>query len=586
MASPDFAEQYIPEREAIPVLATVPEIPCLEIKEAKPDLTLAAALAKIPAAKERKKEAGPSVLTLAAVLAEIPCSLNVVLESIAPKIAVSEKSESKPAISPVHELACPIETESTFPSKDLAPETFVPAISLSEKMGSRPVSDIALDLVLNELVLQARLTTNATGAVFALACSGELVCRGTTGSTASDVATFLNTKSGISATCFATGAARRVDDLGPDINPDSVAYRRSGVRSILVVAVQGEKGPILGILQIFSPRANAFCDRDLLTLQALARRIAANVELVQQHTVHQGNASEVGSKVLAAQERSPEAGTKASPGRRQPRPQVPIFVAHLGSKIASVDWIPILAKTSMGLILLAGTMLARTCWLRGANEQFAQSIKGSVSELKHSPTVSPIPVASNASPKVAPAAADPSAWPLRESSSVQATSSITIQRHPIRKTSSRENAAPEATPSHDGAMPENHKSALKSADRDLAASVLPNIKPSTEGGRSVIEVVPTQTAMARLIQRIEPEYPNTARQQHIQGTVLLDVVVNPDGTVDGLSMVSGESQLMAAAAQAVKQWRFQPIMKHGKAVKFETRIPIDFILALEGSGSN
>jgi TonB family protein len=169
---------------------------------------------------------------------------------------------------------------------------------------------------------------------------------------------------------------------------------------------------------------------------------------------------------------------------------------------------------------------------------------------------------------------------------VQATSSITIQRHPLRKINSREKSTEEATSSHDSALPENHKPAPKSADRGLAASVLPNIKPSSEGGRSAIEVVPTQTAMARLIQRIEPEYPNAARQQHIQGTVLLDVVVNPDGTVDGLSMVSGESQLMAAAAQAVKQWRFQPIMKHGKAVKFETRIPIDFILALEGSGSN
>ncbi|MGH9529580.1 MAG: energy transducer TonB, partial [Terriglobales bacterium] len=121
----------------------------------------------------------------------------------------------------------------------------------------------------------------------------------------------------------------------------------------------------------------------------------------------------------------------------------------------------------------------------------------------------------------------------------------------------------------------------KLSSKDPAASVLPN-----KTGDSGPTVLPTQAAMARLVQRIEPEYPNAARQQHIQGTVLIDVIVDATGTVEAMSMVSGESQLMAAAEEAVRQWKFQPLMKDGKAEKFESRIAIDFTLAFEGSSGS
>ncbi len=84
--------------------------------------------------------------------------------------------------------------------------------------------------------------------------------------------------------------------------------------------------------------------------------------------------------------------------------------------------------------------------------------------------------------------------------------------------------------------------------------------------------------MELLTDRVEPEYPNSARQQRIQGTVLLDVVVDAEGKVDGLGQVSGESQLMIAAAEAVRQWRFKPLVKNGEAKKFETRVSINFTL--------
>jgi TonB family protein len=495
---------------------------------------------------------------------------------------------------------------------DTEPPTILavlPEVSLPEKTDQKPVSDLALELVLNELVLQARLTTNATGAVLALAHSGELICRGTTGATAPDVAVCLTAKAGIAATCYETGEARRVDDLGPDPNADAVAYRQSGVRSILVVPVQGEKGPILGILEIFSPRANAFCDRDVLTLQALARRIATNIELVrqsglQQSSLHQGTLPTTGTGAFRN-------SAKQSPthGRRRVKPgsaklRTPKFAAGIlaqRSRLSSVDWISILAKGAIGLVLISGTMLARSCWQQSGNANFIELIREPMSEPSR---VAAQHTVNRIAPSAAPAltkelSVDPSAWPIvlsahPVSAHPEIGSSITIQREPIHHRTApveQQQAAKTSGATGNAAPFESHKTdskgripqASKLPSKDPAAGILPS---KTAEGSQGVEVIPTQAAMARLVQRVEPEYPNAARKQHITGTVLLDVTVNATGAVETLTQVSGESQLMTAAAQAVKQWHFQPLIKGGQAKPFESRIAIDFTLAIEAPSGN
>ena len=166
---------------------------------------------------------------------------------------------------------------------ELAVISLVAELPPVETVAPMPISDLALDLVLNEIVLQARLTTNAIGAVIALEKSHKLICRATTGATSSEVIAFLNIPCGMSTTCFETGAVRRMDnvEVASGSHADAAAYQRAGVRSILVVPISNDDDQVLGILQIFSPRPSSFCDRDVLTLQALARRIATNIELVE-----------------------------------------------------------------------------------------------------------------------------------------------------------------------------------------------------------------------------------------------------------------------------------------------------------------
>lgn len=82
----------------------------------------------------------------------------------------------------------------------------------------------------------------------------------------------------------------------------------------------------------------------------------------------------------------------------------------------------------------------------------------------------------------------------------------------------------------------------------------------------------------QVLQRVEPEYPEAARQQHIQGQIVLEVYVGKDGAVQQLSVISGNSMLATAASDAVRQWRFKPLVQNGRAGEFQIRIKVHFVL--------
>src|SRR5208282_6025140 len=60
---------------------------------------------------------------------------------------------------------------------------------------------------------------------------------------------------------------------------------------------------------------------------------------------------------------------------------------------------------------------------------------------------------------------------------------------------------------------------------------------------------------ARLINRVNPEYPKKARKQHVEGTVRLHAIIAKDGSIKNLMVVSGDPLLVDAALNAVRQWR-------------------------------
>ena len=88
--------------------------------------------------------------------------------------------------------------------------------------------------------------------------------------------------------------------------------------------------------------------------------------------------------------------------------------------------------------------------------------------------------------------------------------------------------------------------------------------------------VPAEIMEGLLTHKIEPIYPEAARQANLQGIVALDVVVGPDGTVVDVRPISGPEELAGAAVDAVKWWRFQPYLLNGQAVQVRTTLAVDF----------
>jgi protein TonB len=90
--------------------------------------------------------------------------------------------------------------------------------------------------------------------------------------------------------------------------------------------------------------------------------------------------------------------------------------------------------------------------------------------------------------------------------------------------------------------------------------------------------VSEDVAEQHLLNRIEPDYPEDARAQHLQGTVVLDINVGKDGAVHSLSRVAGDSQLALLAAKAVRRWKFAPLVRGGTPVGFESQVTLSFAL--------
>jgi TonB family protein len=85
-------------------------------------------------------------------------------------------------------------------------------------------------------------------------------------------------------------------------------------------------------------------------------------------------------------------------------------------------------------------------------------------------------------------------------------------------------------------------------------------------------------AQPGLIKFVRPQYPQSARNRHIQGTVVLNAVVARNGRVKGVRQVKGDPTLLQAAETAVRGWIYRPYRVNGKPVDIDREIVISFSL--------
>jgi protein TonB len=83
-----------------------------------------------------------------------------------------------------------------------------------------------------------------------------------------------------------------------------------------------------------------------------------------------------------------------------------------------------------------------------------------------------------------------------------------------------------------------------------------------------------------ITRKVEPEYSNKAREEKIEGTVKLSVVIGREGRVEDDIKIekSLDPELDENAITAVKKWRFKPAMKDGATVRVYATIEVTFRL--------
>jgi protein TonB len=65
-------------------------------------------------------------------------------------------------------------------------------------------------------------------------------------------------------------------------------------------------------------------------------------------------------------------------------------------------------------------------------------------------------------------------------------------------------------------------------------------------------------AARKVAVKVTPQYPAVAHSLRLQGTVRIEVVVAPNGSVKSLEVKGGHPMLADAAQNAVRQWKWEP----------------------------
>lgn len=83
---------------------------------------------------------------------------------------------------------------------------------------------------------------------------------------------------------------------------------------------------------------------------------------------------------------------------------------------------------------------------------------------------------------------------------------------------------------------------------------------------------------AKMISSVPPVYSSLARSQHISGDVKIDALIDVNGRVTSMKVISGPALLHQAAMDALRQWKYRPATLDGKPVPMHLTIVLQFRL--------
>lgn len=490
-------------------------------------------------------------------------------------------------------------------------------------------ADVALDWVLQEIVQQARLATTATGAFIGIVRAHSITCQATSGSNAAEFVAYLNRDRRMLNSCLNANAPQRCRDSETFEQLDANTCRYLGARSAVIVPIVDAEGEKIGVFGVFSPQADAFSTANIVALQTLSRRIGDAMAQIDRCTSN-GSASsrhpsDPGKSLI--HDRLLRAARRPLPAIRGPVAWVLGILAVLlpgfwflsrNGRIS--QWtIHTFAKapaavTSPVASVSSGPPLSDHLSSGSADANSSQSpsvravAKESAAIAAGGKPVKEVPVASKAGKKISarntprvpdleientlddasteslpPASGDTSRVPSQsitavppptsavgkpasstnaDSSSVSGSASVgSLPREALHLTRAPELPPTEATPPASGT---SQKASAASTDPALEAPIM----------------VPENTAIERIAEQVKPDYPpdypEGARVTNQPATVAVDVIVGKDGQVESVAPLKGDPRLLAAAAKVVAKWRFTPLPRNHRFVRFESHITVQF----------
>jgi len=81
------------------------------------------------------------------------------------------------------------------------------------------------------------------------------------------------------------------------------------------------------------------------------------------------------------------------------------------------------------------------------------------------------------------------------------------------------------------------------------------------------------------LKKVDPAYPDIARQARVQGVVILEATISPQGKVTDVKVLRGIPLLDQSAIEAVKQWVYTPTLLNGVPVPVIMTVTVNFKLS-------
>jgi TonB family protein len=451
-------------------------------------------------------------------------------------------------------------------------------------------AELALQIVLNEIVEQACLATGASAAAIVLERGGEWVCRASTGRSAPQLGARLDAASGLSGACVKTRTVQRCEDVENDPRADIEACRILGIRSAMILPLL-QNGELVGVFEAFSTLPSGFGERDQRTLEALSRRVLNNLERASgPASAGQASAAEPSKStgavadnaaVLAAASAEGFAWTsdRTSHGKQdsagQPLPEAP----HEAASRRGVNFITL----ALGAAVLAYTVLLTVLVVErlggrrnGARAQAGAAVSAPRAGAEHqlvgagqivsSPASGSQSAGASAS-RSAPVSTAPAAGGPRASNTFPPPGGLLVYEN------GKEIFRMKPTVEQGEATAEQRKSSS-----EITTAPESGVQRASAVEPAGVLELPPNVAEASVLHRVEPDYPKEARQQGIQGAVVLSVRIAQNGRVQSATLVTGPPLLAQAATDAVKQWRFRPHLVGGRSVEMQTKITLNFRL--------